>query len=333
MNPIISRRLRIGVLRGGPSPEYDVSLKSGANILKELSKNFEPLDIFIDKKGDWYLRGKIIQPENILPYLDVVWNSLHGTYGEDGTVQYILESHKVPFTGSSRLPSAISMNKKMTKDIVRGAGIKTPIEDIVRKGEVIKDRAKTIYNTIPRPHVIKPIASGSSLSLHFSDSLGELISSLENVLQNHEAALVEEYVSGREATCAVLENFRGKEIYSFPVVEIIPLEKSKFFDYSAKYSGQSQEICPGRFSDKEKRQIEEISATVHKNLGLSHYSRSDFIVSPERGIYFLEVNTLPGMTEESLLPKSIESVGLSMEDFIHHVLFLALRTYPLSNRK
>ena len=136
--------------------------------------------------------------------------------------------------------------------------------------------------------------------------------------------MVEENIKGREATCGVVDKFRGNDFYSLLPIEIIKPEKSDFFDYEAKYCGGSQEICPGNFSRDEKEAIQELAVAAHKVLGLRHYSRSDFIISPGRGIYILEVNTLPGLTAESLLPKSLQAVGCSLPDFLDHLITLAL---------
>ena len=137
------------------------------------------------------------------------------------------------------------------------------------------------------------------------------MSSLESALSEHGDILAEEYISGREATCGVIDGFRGKEIYTLPPVEIIHLS--------------TNDICPGNFSISEKKEIERLSSLVHKTLGLRHYSNSDFILSPRRGIYFLEVNSLPGMTENSLIPKSLTAVGVSVREFLHHIISLALK--------
>ncbi len=148
---------------------------------------------------------------------------------------------------------------------------------------------------------------------------------LETILSAYEGALVEEFISGREATVGIVESFRNQKTYALPVTEIVPPEDRKLFDYHAKYSGESREICPARFDMETKREIERSAALVHDTLGLSHYSRSDFIVSPRRGVYFLEVNTLPGMTDQSLLPQSLAAVGVTMPQFVDHVLGLALQ--------
>src|SRR5262249_8162601 len=134
--------------------------------------------------------------------------------------------------------------------------------------------------------------------------------------------LIEEYIKGTEATAGVVENLRSEKLYSLPVIEIVPPEKD-FFSYEAKYSGATREIVPGRFPRKMTNELMQHARTMHQALGLRHYSRSDFIVSP-KGVYYLETNTLPGMTEESLLPKSLAAIGVRFPDFLEHLISLAL---------
>ncbi len=321
---VLPHSLRIGVIRGGTSPEYDVSLRTGANVLEHLSETHKPIDIFVSGDGTWHMHGLEKSPERILKNVDVVFNALHGKYGEDGEVQEILEHHGVPYTGSSRFPSAIAMNKWMVKERVKMLGVKTPVYGVVRRTDDLGAKAKEIFNSIPHPLVVKPANGGSSQGVSKVSSFKELLSALENILANYDMALVEEFISGKEATLGVIDNFRSKDIYTLPLIEIVP-PKDNLFDYESKYNGQSREICPGNFTDKEKREIERVSGLVHKHFGLEHYSRSDFIVSPRRGVYFLEVNTLPGLTKESLFPKSLDAVGVSVKEFLHHVLELALK--------
>ncbi len=320
----LSPQLRVGVLRGGPSPEYDVSLKTGANILSHLSQMCRPVDILISKNGQWHTDGMERQPGRILKHVDVVWNGLHGAYGEDGGVQEILDHHGMHYTGSDRLASAISMNKWLTKQRAIDAGVKTPVCAYVRRSDSVQEKAQEIFHSIPHPLIVKPATGGSSIGLYFVQSYPEILIALETILSAYESAIVEEYIAGREATCGVLDNFRGQDTYALPVVEIIPPPDKKLFDYHAKYSGESREVCPGNFDMSTKKEIEAMAKRIHDTLGLSHYSRSDFIVSPRRGVYFLEVNTLPGMTSQSLMPKSLEAVGVTMPQFITHVLGLAL---------
>ena len=181
-----------------------------------------------------------------------------------------------------------------------------------------------VWRTFIQPSVVKPMALGSSVGVGIARDFPTFRALILAALEKSDSALVEEYIQGREATCGVVENFRDKEIYPLFPIEIIPPPEKDFFDYQAKYSGISREICPGNFSLEEKATIQQAAALVHRILGLGHYSRSDFIVSPKRGIYFLEVNTLPGLTNESLLPKSLAAVGCSLSDFLEHLLTLAL---------
>lgn len=323
----IPNSLKIGVIRGGLSNEYDVSLLSGAHVLEVLSENYRPLDIFISQDGLWHLNGIEKRPEQILKNIDVAWIALHGHFGEDGKIQDILTQHGVPFNGSLKYPSSLAMNKFLTKEHLKQIGIKTPTYSLVRQTDDLKEKAKEIFNSIPAPHIVKPVRGGSSLGIKVTSTYKELYSALYDILSERNDALVEELISGKEATVGVIDDFRNAQVYSLPPVEIRYGGEKKnedFFNFESKYSGESHEICPGNFSEKEKKEMEEISKIVHQHLGLRHYSRSDFIVSPKRGVYFLEVNTLPGMTKNSLFPLSLKAVGASVKDFVHHIILKAL---------
>lgn len=316
--------LRIGVLRGGTSSEYDVSLETGANILKQLSTTHRPLDIFISKDGIWHMNGMPKSPEKILLHTDVVFNALHGSYGEDGQVQQILHSLGILYTGSEMLPSSMSMNKLRSKELFLKHCIKTPQHTGFRVDEDIQKKSAEIFRSFIMPVIIKPTSGGSSLGISIARNIPEITEALKRALEYGHSAIVEEYITGKEATCAVVQDFRGQDLYALMPIEIRHKSDS-FFDYNGKYSdGGSEHICPGRFLDSEKETIERYAKEAHKALGLRHYSRSDFIVSPRRGVYILETNSLPGMTNHSFVQKSLEAVGVSVKDFIHHVLLLAL---------
>ncbi len=325
MYPTLSPLLRIGVVRGGPSPEYDISLKTGDTVLRELSKTHRPIDIYISRDGTWHMRGIERTPDRILKHVDIVFNALHGKYGEDGKVQKLFDQYGIPYSGSSHFSSAICMNKFLTKERIARAGIKTPLSVLVRATDNTETRMRDVFSAIPFPVIIKPASSGSSLGIVIAETPAELVSALSTIQDTGDDALVEEYISGREATCGVINNFRGQSTYALPTVEIISNTEKPFFDYDAKYNGQKREVCPGNFTDKEKKEIERVSSIVHDLLDLSGYSRSDFIVTPRRGIYFLEVNTLPALAEDSSLSHSLEAVGIKFSHFLHHVLGLALK--------
>jgi len=317
-------RTRVGVLRGGPSPEYEVSLRTGAAVMNGLPEDrFEVLDVFVDRSGSWHVYGVPVTLPQLSRRVDVVFNAMHGSYGEDGTVQRELERYGIPYTGSRVAPSVMAMDKARSKEIFRRNDIKTPLFLVV-SGSALESELRDVFRTFPSPYVVKPVRGGSSVGVTIAHSFADLLDAVSVAGEYGERVLIEECIRGREATCGVVEGLRREELYALPVIEIVPPSGNVFFDYDAKYSGETQEIVPGNFTDSEKREIQELARQVHQALGLSHYSRTDIIVS-SRGIYVLETNTLPGLTEESLLPKSVDAVGMSFPDFLTHLLELALK--------
>jgi D-alanine-D-alanine ligase len=315
----------VGVLRGGPSREYEVSLRTGASVLEHLDREkYEPRDIFIDRAGEWHMHGVAQSPERALKGVDVAFNALHGEYGEDGRIQRQLDSLGVPYTGSDAFSSAIAFNKQHAKEAARKLGVKVPhgiVLEPAREGE-IEELARKIFRTFPHPAVIKPVSGGSSVGTHVAHTYHGLEHALRDAAAHSPKVLVEEYIAGREATVGVLDDFRNERAYALMPVEIVPPAHHPFFTYEAKYGGQTREHVPSRFSEEQKAELERVARAVHEGLGLSHYSRSDFIVS-KRGIFFLEVNTLPGLIGESLLPRALKAVGTSLSAFLDHVVALA----------
>ena len=318
------QRIRVAVLRGGPGAESEVSIMSGKNVLENLSDRCIPIDVFVAKDKTWYLDGVAISPAKLFKNVDVIFNAMHGEYGEDGKVQQLLDHFGVKYTGSCALASALGMNKVLAKEIFIKNGLKTPIYKVIKKGDKLEGLDQKIFKTFPMPAIVKPGGSGSSVGISLVKVLKDILPGVVNALKYSDVVIVEEFIKGKEATCGVVENFRKESLYPLLPVEIIQPREFDFFNYKAKYSGHSSEVCPGNFSDKEKKTIQDMAVKAHKLLGLRHYSRADFIVSPKRGVYILEVNTLPGLTKESLFPKSLEAVGCSLPNFLDHVITLAL---------
>lgn len=323
----MSHKINVAVLRGGPSSEYDVSLVTGAAILENLPEKYKGHDILIDKKGVWHREGLPKTPQKALLGMDVVINAMHGEFGEDGKVQQILDGLNVPYTGSKALASALTMNKMLTKKTYIGAGILTPESLYVEVGDDLESDAKEIFASMDMPVIVKPNAAGSSVGISIARDFKSLLAGLIAAAAISNKILVEQFVEGREATCGVIENFRDQNIYSLLPIEIIPRKDQTFFDYESKYSETkgAQEISPGNFDHKTTKALQDLAVAAHKVLGLRHYSRSDFIISPE-GVYVLETNSLPGLTPASLLPKSLEAVGSSLPEFLSHLIGLALKT-------
>lgn len=320
-------KIKVAVLRGGPSSEYEVSLKTGAGVLANLPSHYIGTDVLIDKKGVWHIDGVPFKPHNLPKRFDVAFIAMHGEYGEDGTVQRLLEELHMPFTGSGSLASAIGMNKSLAKKAFEREGIKTPVSKVIAKDDYVPElTAAEVYKTFPQPSVVKPCSGGSSVATSIAHTIHELEEALRKGFEVGEKVIIEEFIKGREATCGVLEDFRDKDFYPLLPIEIIP-KKQTFFDYEAKYSSEvgAEEICPGNFSKEESQTIQELAIKAHKAIGARHYSRSDFIIHPKRGIYCLEINTLPGLTPQSLLPKAMVAIGSSYSELLDHVLRLALR--------
>jgi len=318
-------RTVVGVLRGGPSHEYEVSLNSGASVLQNLNKElYDPRDIFVSRSGEWHVHGVPMTPQKALSGVDVAFNVLHGDYGENGQVQRMLESFGVPYTGSDAFSSAIAFNKQHTKELVQKLGLTVPHSRVVDEGDDLEEVAFELFRTFPHPVIVKPIVGGSSVGTTLVDNFHALQTSLEKALSHAPKALVEEYIKGKEATVGVVEGFRGEKTYSLFPVEIVPAVGHNFYSYEAKYGGGSTEHVPGRFTEEEKKQLAQFARQAHEGLTLSHYSRSDFIVS-KRGIYFLEINSAAAceLTHEALLPKAIKAVGSSLAEFLQHVIQLA----------
>ena len=176
---------------------------------------------------------------------------------------------------------------------------------------------------MPPSWVVKYPCGGSSVGVSIARSFDELLSALEKTVSFSSKILIEECVIGREATCGVIDDFRNQKYYALPIVEIIPPIKNGFFDYDAKYGNETKELCPSNFDMRTKKEMEKMAVLAHNAIGGRHYSRSDFIVS-KKGVYILEINTLPGLTPQSLLPKALNAVGSSCSELIDHLITLAI---------
>ena len=294
-------RTVVAVLRGGPSSEYDVSLKTGASVLEALDKEkYEPRDIFISRGGDWHLHGVGVAPEQALFGADVAFNAMHGHYGEDGQVQRLLDQLGVAYTGSDALASATAFNKQRTKEAVQKLGVKVAHGIVVDDSGNIEGLAHQLFRTFPHPAIVKPVIGGSSVGTTIANDFHTLQYALEQAFGVSDQVLVEEFIKGREASVGVINDFRNEKTYA-----LLPTPHETL-------------------SKQEKSDLIAIAKKVHDGLGLNHYSESDFILS-KRVIYFLEVNTLPILTKESSLARALQSVGAKLSDFLDHVINLARR--------
>lgn len=321
---------RVGVLLGGPSSEHDISLLSGMNVLRALKEDgvYEPIPIFISKSGTWFFGEERawVSPVEAIMRVDKIFNALHGEYGEDGHVQGILNHVGVPYTGSGTLASALAMNKMAAQKILEKVGVRMPKSMVMDASNI---DTRTVLAFSAPPWIVKPLSRGSSLGVSKVLTCEELVPAFKKAFAVDNKILVQEFIPGREITSSALENFGREKIAVLPPIEIVPPKEASFFDYDVKYNGRTREICPADFHDAMLSKIKKITRLVHEALGLRHYSRTDMILKPAsktRGapeVYVLEVNTLPGLTRESLFPKAANAVGLSFTGLVHHILGLA----------
>lgn len=295
-------KLKITVMLGGPSAEREVSLKSGAGVVKALRSLGHEVFELDPKEPGWKLPAGT----------DVVFLALHGTYGEDGTVQSELDELGVPYTGCDAESSRIGFNKLLTKERCLTAGVPTAKYTV----------AESANTSWPRgwdpPVVLKPVRQGSSVGLQFVERVGDWNGALAEAMRYDSQVLVEEKINGRECTVGILED------EALPVVEICT--KTGINDYRTKYSaGLSESICPAAFDETTTQRIQDASLAAFRAIGGRDYARVDVMVRPSGDPVVLEVNTLPGMTELSILPKAAAAAGISYPELCQRMVDMALK--------
>ncbi len=313
---------KICVIRGGPGQEYDLSLDTGSYVKMQLEDTEAPEDILIDREGRWIRNGKGVRPEQALWDIDVAFNALHGEYGEGGEVQKIFEAHHVPYTGSEAFSCQMSLNKHAAKKFFKAHGIKTPFSRVVEKNDTPANIAMNLFYSMPLPMIIKPLSGMASHGVEVVFDFPELEAALTRAFRWSDKLLLEEYIQGTVVSCGVIEHFRDQELYALIPVEI-PLPKGEaFLDYERR--NELTYNVPASITLEEKKKVQEFSLLAHVALGLRHYSQSDFIISPKRGVYLLETNALPHLGNKSIFMTGLEAVGSNADEFVDHIVGLAL---------
>ena len=294
--------LKIGVLMGGDSDERDVSISTGNEVLAALEK----LDFY---------SSKILINNNFKDYLDqfkdndLIFNALHGGKGEDGSVQQWMEDNNISYTGSGPTSSALCMDKAKSKDFAELLGIQTP------KWQLISNNFTEIK--LELPIVIKPNQQGSTFGLTVVKERKQLFPAINKAFRYGENVIAEEYIEGREITVPILD----ESVY--PIIEIVP--SKNLYDFECKYKpGMTQYFCPAKINHNIESIINEETKLLFNEFGCKVYARVDYIIGKNGKPYFLEVNTLPGMTKTSLLPKSLNFAGLSFISLVKKIIDLSL---------
>lgn len=294
-------KCRVALLSGGTSGEREISLASGKGALKALEAAGFPVTVF--DPSDREDLKKLIDGE-----YDIAFLCLHGRKGEDGAIQGFLEVIDMPYTGSGIWSSALSIDKSKAKLFYRMAEIPTPSSFTLRKGESWDtfEMAQSLGSRC----VVKPVTEGSSLGVFIASGADETEKAISAAFQHDDQVLVEQYIEGIELTVAVVGR---NDPHALPIIEIIP--KSDSYDFESKYApGGSQHICPARLSDAVTEEIQYLAVRAHKVLECAGASRSDFILDENGTAWILETNTIPGMTETSLLPDAAHAAGMTFPE-------------------
>ena len=296
-----SRFGRVGVLAGGPSNERDISLRSGKAVHDALL--CEGIDaIFLDVKDN--IRD-IIEKSAI----DMAFIALHGRFGEDGTVQKMLENARIPYTGSGVEASRLAIDKIASKKAFIKNNIPAPKHIVFQKGHIDTNKA----DSIGYPLVVKPQLEGSSIGLSIVNKKSMLKDAVEKAFQYGDSVIIEEYIAGRELTVGILDD------NALPVIEIVP--KNHVYDFTAKYKDpDTQYLVPADIDKKSYENARRLGKAAHNALGCRSFSRVDMMMDASGRIFVLEVNTIPGMTERSLLPKAAHAAGLRFGELCVKIL-------------
>lgn len=297
--------LRVGVLMGGASSEREISLASGEMVvtaLREEGYDVLPLDI----NGNIKFIRKMLKEARI----DVAFIALHGHFGEDGTIQRLLKSLNIYYTGSRVKASSLALDKILSRKIFKDAGIAVPEYKVLASGVNVEG------NNFCFPLVVKPSSQGSSIGLAIVENKNDLSLAIQLALRYNERVIIEEYIEGREITVGILDD------QALPVIQILP--KRKFYDYQAKYeTGMSDYLLPAPLADDQYLKAQEAALSAHRCLGCRDLSRVDMIMRKEEPI-ILEVNTIPGLTQNSLFPKAAQAAGISFNQLCVKLIKLAI---------
>ncbi len=301
--------MKIAILYGGISSENKISIKTAFAIAEAISKKFDIEMIHLNGHISMHLKKMLSS--------DLVINALHGGDGEDGTIQAYLDLHNIPYTGSGSKASKISMDKNHSKIIAQSLNISTPKWFLIKRSKDFD--IKLHYSNISKfdfPFVVKPSDEGSTHGLTIIQKNDDIEKAIIRAFEFSDEILVEKFISGRELTIGILGD------KTLPIVEIKP--SHDHYDYDCKYKeGLSDYIVPAKLSDSLGEKISEDAMNIHEALGCRHYSRVDFRINDNDEYYFLEINTLPGMTSTSLLPKAAKAAGLDFIDLIQTIINMA----------
>lgn len=320
----------VAIIMGGYSSEYEISLKSGEVVYNHIDKNkYHTYKIHILTDGWFYIDDNnqrssvdkndfsvIVGGKKII--FDVVFNAIHGTPGEDGLIQAYFKLLNIPHTSCNFYQAALTFNKRDLLSVLKPYGIKTAISYYLNQGDPISE--EQIIQRVGLPCFVKPNKSGSSFGISMVKESTQLLSAIEKAYKEDNEIIIESYLKGTEVSVGVLKY--KDETVVLPMTEIV--SENDFFDYEAKYEGKSKEITPARISDEEKLKVEDVAKRIYTILNMDGFSRSEFILV-SGAPFLLEMNTVPGLTAESILPQQAREAGISLNELFENAVEAALK--------
>lgn len=324
LSDLFSDRIRVGIIRGGQTPEYELSLKTGAEILRRLQHKYayDSYDVMIDRNGSWYVNGKEIDQNRLSEYIDLAWIATHG---DAGSVARQLEHLDIPYLGSDSITSELTYHRGRVKQRMKDLGLQTPdhvelnqmytgdMDDETREG-FAQDRAMEVFGNLPGPWVVKPLAFSARFHTYLAKTFPELVTALKIISMDVDDVLIEEYIDGREFVSGVVPDFRGQEKYVIPPHEI--QHDKELFTHQTGRVGDFTMVPASRMSNRIKDILQELSETLHQDFNLDDTGVFHFIVSP-KGVYVISLQDGPELHEHAPLYKSLDHVGSSSDEFIH----------------
>lgn len=313
------KKLRVAILEGGPSHEHEVSLASASHIRAHLPRDrYVTRQVRISRQGEWEIPLAAVAGE-----ADIAFIAMHGAYGEDGTLQGELAAAGVPYTGSDALTSALAMNKFVSGQVLHRANITVPISLLVHRTEWDADSDRVldrVQDYFGYPFVLKPNASGSSVGVAVAVDRDSFVEGLHKAFSLAQEVLAQQYIGGREFTCGVLDVGFARSALPLLPTEII-VKRGGFFDYRSKYEpGGVDEVTPPEVNVSVRAELQRIAVAAHRALGCFGISRTDMILDSHGRIFALEVNTIPGFTEGSLIPRAAEASGFSFPELLEALI-------------
>jgi D-alanine-D-alanine ligase len=313
---------RIGILRGGVSEEYDLSLKTGANVQRALhDAGLEAIDMLLDKDGVLHIKGIPADLETAKQQVDTVWNALHGSFGEDGQIQQLLDEYDIPYTGAASDAAQLAFNKQTAKDHAKELGINTPPSILVipEGNESVSEVTQRIYKTMAPPWVVKPLTGGGSVRTYFAFTPLELAQFVEESIADGQPFIAEQYIYGREAAVGVIDHFRNQDTYALPVVEVQSPSRGTL-THDVRSGEEDYTRLHGGFNVEERNVLSELAKKIHTHFGAKDYSQSEFIVDKRGKPWFIELDTHPHLTNNSPFLTALDAVGASLQEFVKSVI-------------